>query len=60
MYLQGDTIGYMTPLKATNFRIDEEMLGGLQEIRKRIGIPVSEQVRRAIKTNRRQLGASEN
>jgi Ribbon-helix-helix protein, copG family len=34
--------------RLTNFRIDEELLGGLQAIREREGIPVSEQVRRAI------------
>lgn len=40
---------YMTPLKQTNFRLEEELLSALQEIRDRDGIPVSEQVRRAIR-----------
>ena len=40
---------YMTPLKQTNFRLEEELLAALQEIRDRDGIPVSEQVRRAIR-----------
>jgi hypothetical protein len=39
----------MTPLKQTNFRLEEELLEALQLIRDRDGIPVSEQVRRAIK-----------
>jgi hypothetical protein len=34
--------------RLTNFRIDEELLTGLQAIRTRDGIAVSEQVRRAI------------
>jgi antitoxin component of RelBE/YafQ-DinJ toxin-antitoxin module len=38
----------MSPKTQTNFRIDEEMLAALQRIRERDGIPVSEQVRRAL------------
>jgi len=38
----------MTPLIPTNIRIDQELLEALQEIRQRDGVPVSEQVRRAI------------
>lgn len=34
--------------KLTNFRIDEELLAGLQQVRERDGVAVSEQVRRAI------------
>jgi hypothetical protein len=34
--------------KLTNFRIDDHLLKGMEEIRERDGIPVSEQVRRAI------------
>ena len=45
----GVTCIYMTPLKQTNFRLEEELLTALQEIRDRDGIPVSEQVRRAIR-----------
>jgi antitoxin component of RelBE/YafQ-DinJ toxin-antitoxin module len=38
----------MSPKKLINFRIDSELLEGLEAIRTRDGIPVSEQVRRAI------------
>lgn len=38
----------MTPLIPTNIRIDEELIDAMQSIRDRDGIPVSEQVRRAI------------
>ena len=38
----------MTPLKATNFRLDQEMLDALHAIKTRDGVSVSEQVRRAI------------
>lgn len=39
----------MTPKTLTNFRIDSELLDGLDRIRERDGVPVSEQVRRAIR-----------
>jgi hypothetical protein len=41
----------MTPSdkKQTAFRIDPDILEGLQEIKARIGIPLSEQVRRALR-----------
>jgi hypothetical protein len=38
----------MSPKKLTNFRIDEELLTGLERLRLDRGISVSEQVRRAI------------
>jgi hypothetical protein len=38
----------MTPLRPTNFRLDEDMLAELQRIKERDGIPVTEQVRRAL------------
>ncbi len=38
----------MSPKKLTNFRIESELLEAMQAIRDRDGIPVSEQVRRAI------------
>lgn len=38
----------MTPKRLTNFRIDDELMDALETIRERDGIPVSEQVRRAI------------
>ena len=38
----------MTPLKQTAFRIDADLLASLQEIKRCDGIPVSEQVRRAL------------
>ena len=47
--MHGATRIYVTPLKQTNFRLEEELLEALQEIRDRDGIPVAEQVRRAIR-----------
>ena len=38
----------MTPTRQTNFRLEEELLEALQAIRERDGIPVAEQVRRAL------------
>lgn len=38
----------MTPLIPTNLRLESELLKGLRQVRERDGIPVSEQVRRAI------------
>jgi metal-responsive CopG/Arc/MetJ family transcriptional regulator len=37
------------PRRVTTFRIDEDLLQGLQEIWERDGVQVSEQVRRAIR-----------
>lgn len=39
----------MTPLRQTNFRLEEEILEALDKIRERDGVPASEQVRRALK-----------
>jgi len=39
----------MTPKTASTFRIDDELLEGLQQVKDRDGIPLSEQVRRALK-----------
>lgn len=38
----------MSPLRPTNFRLEEEYLDALRTIRDRDGIPLTEQVRRAI------------
>ena len=38
----------MTPLRQTAFRIDSNLLEALQAIKRRDGVPVSEQVRRAL------------
>jgi Arc/MetJ-type ribon-helix-helix transcriptional regulator len=38
----------VTPRKTTTVRIDEELLDGMQSLKERDGVPVSEQVRRAI------------
>jgi hypothetical protein len=38
----------VTPLRQTAFRIDADLLEALQEIKRRDGVPVSEQVRRAL------------
>jgi hypothetical protein len=40
----------MTLRRITTFRIDEDLLDGLREVCKRDGVPVPEQVRRAIRT----------
>jgi antitoxin component of RelBE/YafQ-DinJ toxin-antitoxin module len=40
----------MTSRRITTFRIDEELLEGLREVCEREGVPVPEQVRRAIRT----------
>lgn len=39
----------MAPKKLTAFRIDEDLLEGLQEVWERDGVTVPEQVRRAIR-----------
>jgi hypothetical protein len=39
----------MTLRRITTFRIDEELLTGLREVQERDGVPVPEQVRRAIR-----------
>jgi hypothetical protein len=39
----------LTPKEITNFRIDTELLDALREIRHRDGLPMAEQVRRAIR-----------
>jgi hypothetical protein len=41
---------YMSRLRQTAFRLDPELLEALQTIKRRDGIPVSEQVRRALQT----------
>jgi hypothetical protein len=38
----------MTPLRPTNFRLEDELLRGLQAVKERDGIGISEQVRRAV------------
>jgi hypothetical protein len=38
----------MTPIVATTLRIDSRLAEGLQTVKDRDGIPISEQVRRAI------------
>jgi hypothetical protein len=39
----------MTSLRQQNFRLEEEILEALAHIKERDGIPVTEQVRRALK-----------
>ena len=48
----------MTPSdkKQTAFRIDPDILEGLQEIKRQVGIPLSEQVRRALRAWLEQQG----
>lgn len=43
-----NTIQPLTPLRPTNFRLEDEILDALRAIRERDGVPVSEQVRRAL------------
>jgi len=38
----------VTPLKPATFRLETELLEGLQHVKERDGLPVTEQVRRAI------------
>jgi hypothetical protein len=45
-----------TPRKVTTFRIDEDLIDGLQEVWERDGVAVSEQVRRAIRMWLEQKG----
>ena len=39
----------MTPNKARTFRIDEELIEGMDAVKERDGVSLSEQVRRAIR-----------
>jgi hypothetical protein len=54
------TFNAMTPSdkKQTAFRIDPDILEGLQEIKVRVGIPLSEQVRRALRAWLEERGVS--
>ena len=56
MYLRQDE--RKTPKKLTNFRIDSELLEAMEGIRQRDGVPVSEQVRRAIQDWLKKRGVS--
>jgi hypothetical protein len=46
----------MTSLVATTFRLEEDLVEGLREIKERDGIPVSEQVRRALRAWLKERG----
>jgi hypothetical protein len=37
------------PLRPITFRLDADLIAGLQQVKTRDGIPVSEQVRRAVR-----------
>jgi predicted DNA-binding protein len=39
----------MTRLRMTTLRLEDELLEGLQQVKERDGIPVAEQIRRAVK-----------
>lgn len=43
------------PKEATNVRLDPDLLDGMRRVRERVGIPVSEQIRRAIRDWLRQF-----
>jgi antitoxin component of RelBE/YafQ-DinJ toxin-antitoxin module len=45
-----------TPRQFIGFRIDEELIAGMKAVAKRDGVPVSEQVRRAIRMWLEQKG----
>jgi ribbon-helix-helix CopG family protein len=48
-YNERYTFHYMTsPLQPTAFRLDPALLAALQKIKRRDGVPISEQVRRAL------------
>jgi ribbon-helix-helix CopG family protein len=46
----------MSPKTTTTMRIDDDLLEGLQTLKQREGVPVSEQVRRAIRAWLEQKG----
>ena len=46
----------MSPTKQTAFRLDEDLLAALQVVKVRDGIPLSEQVRRALQAWVEQKG----
>ncbi|MGH9348759.1 MAG: ribbon-helix-helix protein, CopG family [Vicinamibacterales bacterium] len=50
----------MTPStrKQTNFRIDPDIMEGLQSVKERDGIPISEQLRRALRAWLETKGAT--
>jgi hypothetical protein len=39
----------MSPRTASTFRLEDDLLDGLRQVKERDGIPISEQVRRALK-----------
>ena len=48
MYSGGHTMARVSPKKLAAFRLDPELIEGLQAIKDRTGAPTAEQVRRAI------------
>ena len=38
----------MTPKTASTFRIDDELMAALREVKERDGVPISEQIRRGL------------
>jgi hypothetical protein len=46
----------MTPIHATTLRIDDRLMEGLRAVKERDGIPVSEQLRRAVEAWLREKG----
>jgi len=47
---------YVTPKRQANFRLDEELMDGMDQIREKTGAPVSWQVRQAIRLWLKQQG----
>jgi hypothetical protein len=50
----------MTSLRSANFRLESELIEGLQEVKARDAIPVTEQVRRALIAWLRHKGVNVN
>ncbi len=48
----------MTPKQQANFRIDDELMAGMDQIREKTGAPASWQVRQAIRLWLKQQGVT--
>ena len=48
----------MTPKRQANFRIDDELMAGMDQIREKTGAPASWQVRQAIRLWLKQQGVT--
>lgn len=48
MYSGRYTLPAVAPKKLAAFRLDQELIEGLQQVKEQTGVPIAEQVRRAI------------